>query len=232
MIILALDSSTDTFSAFLTKDGAVVGEFCYQRPRGQLIHLLPSILEMMRITGISPLEVELTGVTTGPGSFTGLRLGIITATTIAQLLNCSIVPVNTLDAIAMNVSPSHRTICSMLDARRNEIFAAFYTHEKGRLHRITGYLTFTLKSLTAYLEQEKGDFTLTGNALSRYGSRLQELGSKVHVLSSPFWYPGATGMYTLITDSYREGHAASFYDIKPFYMRKSDAEEKLEKNRT
>lgn len=230
MIALALDCSTDTFGASISEDGALIGEFRYQRPRSQLMHIFPEILQMMRVSGVGLRKINLIGVTTGPGSFTGVRLGIITARTIAQILGIPVASINTLDAIAGNIQPwGNKIICVLLDARRNEIFASFYSDRGGVRTNISGYRAYTIESLIEYILRLDGDLIATGNALLRYGQHLRDIpGGRLKLLPRACWYPGGGGMHPLILVAYESGKTRMYHEISAFYMRKSDAEEKLE----
>jgi tRNA threonylcarbamoyladenosine biosynthesis protein TsaB len=232
MRALFIDSATETFSASLISDESIVGEFSLQRPRGQLIHLLPSIIRLFQTSGIHPESLDAIAVTNGPGSFTGVRLGIITAKTVAQVLEKPVIGLNTLDAMAMNINRPDCTAGALLDARRGEIFAAFYRYEASKRVNMMGYGAYKPDRLIESLREMKGPVILTGNGLGRYGEFiLTELGSGVELLPSAYWYPRASGVMPLIMEAFQRGAMQKYYELEAFYMREAEAEESL-RNKT
>jgi len=221
MIILTIDSSTDLFSASIIRDESVAGEFSYERPRCQLIHLLPSILELIRISGTARESLNLVAVTSGPGSFTGLRLGLSTAKTIAQILNIPVVGLNTLDTISRNASHLTGTICVAQDARKGELFCAFYGHEG---HNISGHLTLTPDDLIERLRHAGDCSYLTGNGIKHYGERIShEMDAPPCFLPPWFWYPRPGGMLPLIREACESGRLLKYFELEAFYQRAPDA---------
>ncbi|MDQ7824470.1 MAG: tRNA (adenosine(37)-N6)-threonylcarbamoyltransferase complex dimerization subunit type 1 TsaB [Candidatus Eremiobacteraeota bacterium] len=235
MKVLLIDSATDTFCVALGKGKRVAGEMFFERPRGQLLFMMPSLMELFRITGLSAEEIDFIGVTSGPGSFTGLRLALATARTIGQVLGRPLVTVNTLDAIAGNVMPrGDEVVCSALDARRGEIFASFYRVVDGALKSISGYRAFKAAEFASAIENlECSRCIITGNALERYEKPAGDAGGVKAVLLPPsYWYPRAPALMALALAGYHGGRAVSCYEASPFYMRKSDAEERQERAET
>lgn len=228
MLTLIIDSSTDTFGAAILRHNRMLGEFTYSHPRKQLIYLTPEILNMLNIAGVSAQDISLIGVTSGPGSFTGLRLGLITAKTFAQILEIPVITINTLDAIAANLIGTKDIICSALDARKNEIFASFYRLNNEIPESISPYHTFNLEGFITVLKDYNEHIIITGNAIERYGEKIkQELENRVTMMPPCHWHPSAFAMFPLLTDKYRKGMQLKYNDVKAFYMRESDARENV-----
>jgi tRNA threonylcarbamoyladenosine biosynthesis protein TsaB len=205
----------------LIRDEKIAGEFAYERPRGQLVHLLPSILELFEITGVDRTMLDLVAVTTGPGSFTGLRLGIATAKTIAQILSIPIVGINTLDAISMNGAHLTAMICVAQDARKGELFCAFY---KPCGQNTSGYLTLTPDRLIERLREDAQPCYITGNGIIHYGAKIAgELDGGIRFLPSWYWYPRPCGMLPLIQETCESGRLRKYFELETFYLRPPDA---------
>lgn len=126
MKILAIDSSGLVASAALLDGDTLVAEATIHNKKTHSQTLLPMIHDMLAMAEVEIREVEAVAVASGPGSFTGLRIGASTAKGIAQALNIPIVPVPTLEGLAFNLAGADAVICPMMDARRNQTYYGIY----------------------------------------------------------------------------------------------------------
>ncbi len=129
MRILALDTTTARGSVALVVDDDVEGEVRLVSDK-QSIHLMPAVSFLLASRGVSARDLDAFAVTIGPGSFTGLRVGISTAQGLAMAAARPCVGVVTLDALASRVADAGRPIVAMMDAYRDEVYARVY-HEDG-----------------------------------------------------------------------------------------------------
>ena len=133
MNLLAIDASGIAGSVAYIKDGKLAGEyyFCDKLTHSQTI--MPMLEHMKSLTQINLDEVDAVAVTAGPGSFTGLRIGVTAAKTLALALGVPIVGVPTLDVIAGGICFTEHFICPIMDARRNQVYTGIYKFEAGKL---------------------------------------------------------------------------------------------------
>ncbi|MHC9544209.1 MAG: tRNA (adenosine(37)-N6)-threonylcarbamoyltransferase complex dimerization subunit type 1 TsaB [Vulcanimicrobiota bacterium] len=226
MNILLIDSTTEVFSVSLAKDDRLLGESFFELPRGHLVNLIPLMTALLKTCRTGFSDISMIGVTNGPGSFTGVRLGVMTARTVGQLCDVPIVPVNTLDVLAMNCLYSEGTVCSMLDARKNEIFSALYRQEGSTLRRLSDYRVHNPEGLVEDLNRCGAPLILTGNALSRYGGLLKDaMKEKVIALPPSYWYPRGNSLLHAVLDALRSSNGVRYHEVRAFYMRDSEAEE-------
>ncbi|MBM3463660.1 MAG: tRNA (adenosine(37)-N6)-threonylcarbamoyltransferase complex dimerization subunit type 1 TsaB [Armatimonadetes bacterium] len=133
-VVLGIESSGEWCSAAVVAPSGRA-EAAERRPGEQLTFLFPMCQAVLREAGVAPRDLTRIAVTVGPGSFTGLRLGLTTARTMAQVLGCKLVPVSTLEAIALGMVDAHRaglegggerSVCAaaLTDARKGQVFAA------------------------------------------------------------------------------------------------------------
>lgn len=124
MIVLAFDTSMARCSAALWRDGAVVAERAAEIARGHAEALMPMLQEVMAEAGVAYADLERIGVTTGPGSFTGLRIGLSAARGLALATGVSAFGISTLEAVARAAADAHpdRDIFVVLDTGRPEVF--------------------------------------------------------------------------------------------------------------
>lgn len=127
--VLAIDSATASCSAAVLVDGRVAGHWRHDAARGHAEVLLPGILEAAASAGVTIDAFDLIGVTVGPGSFTGLRVGIAAARGLALATGAPVVGVSTFEAIAAAVSAeaAGRNLCVLVDSRRGDLFAQFFS---------------------------------------------------------------------------------------------------------
>jgi tRNA threonylcarbamoyladenosine biosynthesis protein TsaB len=172
-LVAGLDCTGETCSVALMRGEECLAESGGASARAHLRLLFPTLLECASRAGVRLADLDRVAVTAGPGSFTGLRLGIVMARTMAQVLGCRVVPVDTLEALARNVPDSPRVVAA-LDARRGEIFAACFETRAGECRRLTADRAFTPEELAGALESWGGGLLL-GSAAARYGPLLGQV---------------------------------------------------------
>ncbi len=123
MLILGLDTTGNTLSVALCEDEKLLGETTINDTKKHSVTLLPAVSSLLSVLGRSISEVELIAVSVGPGSFTGIRIGVASAIGLAQSLRIPVAQIDALDALLENVF-FDGTICAIMDARREQVYAA------------------------------------------------------------------------------------------------------------
>ncbi len=186
--------------------------------------LLPTLHELLNRCDWKAGDLELVCVTSGPGSFTGLRLGITTAKTLAYATGAELVGVSTLATIAANVETNPSRLWAVLDAQRQELFAACF--EEGWQSNGNYMPETRILSIEAWLEQlREGDY-VAGPPLSKLADRLP---AGVKLVDPQFWNPQASTLGRLGFASHQLGQTVDPMQLVPNYYRKSAAEEKAER---
>lgn len=184
--------------------------------------LAPALQKLLADTGWEPRSVELVAVAVGPGSFTGLRIGVTTAKTFAYAVTAEVMGINTLEALAIQAPPSAEPLWTILDAQRQELFAArFIASQDGNLK--TDRETAIIAEDRWLSELQAGD-RVTGTALSRLAGRLP---AGVAVTSEALWQPMAEAVGRVAWRAYQSGQRDDLWKLAPHYYRASAAEEKL-----
>ena len=126
MLILGIDTSCACAKVALLKDGRVLGTSYADDMKTHSVKLMPMVDEVLKSNNVLPADLNLIGVVTGPGSFTGLRIGVTTAKAIAYAADTKLVGVNTLDFLAASVSEKDVLICPVVDARNTNVYCNAY----------------------------------------------------------------------------------------------------------
>lgn len=213
MTLLALDTSTALCSVALLKNGRIEGELRRTVRTGHAGILLKLIDSLLDLCACSKDTIDMIAVGRGPGSFTGIRIGIATAKGLATALGCELKGVCTLDALAYGARPCATPIMPVLDARKGEIFCALYAPDGARMG---DYLNIPPERIADYIDQPT---LLVGNGLELYGDTLTTaLGPRFHPGPQTLWHPQAALIGALALR-----HPEELNDLNPLYVRASDA---------
>ncbi len=222
MKILGIESSTQVASVAVIEGDTVLGELTYNLGKTHSEKLLPMVRSLLSFLDMAPAGLDGLAVALGPGSFTGLRIGLATAKGLAYALERPLVGVNTLDALAWNLRGVEGGICPLINARRGECYAAVYD---GQARRLSGYIAGDVGTIQEAIREAGltspvflGDGALVvKEELERAfpGYRLAEPGSGIHRGSS---------VALLGRESFDAGRMEDIYAMEPFYIRESGAE--------
>lgn len=223
MIVVGIETSTPQTSVAIGTETEIVGRVAIAGKARQE-SVTPALQQLLAWSDIELKQVGGIAVGVGPGLFTGLRVGVETAKTLAQVLHVPLVGITSLDALAYSVRTSHKRIAAIIDGRRGEVFFALYRSVPGGVMRETDQVVVTPDRLVAELHARPGEVLAVGNGAMLYRHVLQELGSRVEFASPTLAHPDAAALVELaVPRLLREEHDPLF-DVVPVYLRKSDAE--------
>lgn len=126
MLILAIDTATRSCGVALADGNNLIGEYTEGASLSHSSRLLPMIQALLSVSGRDKRELKGIAVTVGPGSYTGMRIGLATAKVMAAVLRIPVVPVGTLEALALSAGIQGDSICPMIDARRGRVYTGLY----------------------------------------------------------------------------------------------------------
>lgn len=227
MKILAIDTTGQSACAALTENNKLLAEYTinYKMTHSQTI--MPMIDEICRNIELDLSTLDYIACSSGPGSFTGLRIGAATAKGIAHGLNIPIVPVPTLDALAYNIFDTDKIICPIMDARRSQVYSAFYEWKNGKLVRISKYMAESINDVILIAEGFDKDVIFLGDGVSVHKEVL-EINNKFILAPSSCNMQRAASVAALGSELAKEGSYIDGSLFAPFYLRKSQAERELE----
>jgi tRNA threonylcarbamoyladenosine biosynthesis protein TsaB len=227
VLVLAIDTATAQVSVAFGDQGAVLGEVRLAGGRRHAEQLAPAIDYLRRELDIDLGHLAAIAVGTGPGLFTGLRVGVTTGKVMAQALRIPVVGIPSLDLVAYPLRHSDRMIVAVLDARRREVFAARYRPVPGGVQRVSDYAVHTPAELVADLAADPGvephGLLLAGDGVARFP---EEFGALEHaeVAGSEFAAPSVDALVALATARAEREEFELPAELRPLYLRQSDAE--------
>jgi tRNA threonylcarbamoyladenosine biosynthesis protein TsaB len=236
MRILGLDTSISLASVAISQDGRIVAEDFYPH-RGTAAKsgaksnhaeiILPLVDSVLRRAGIGLLEVEGIAVSIGPGSFTGVRIGLSTVKGLAYGTGMPVVGISTLQAIAARVQDFEGVVCPILDARKSEVYAAAFRKHGKHLKRLTEDAVMPVLS---FLEGvcglgESTACLFIGDGVTAYHPLIQKVpDSKVHIGQEDAVPSLAASVALLSENQFVDNRAALIGDLVPVYLRRPECE--------
>lgn len=221
MLILGIETSTPQASVAIGSEQGVVASALVSRGATYNEFLLPAVRFCLEEAGLGYRNLGGIAVGLGPGLFTGMRVGVATAKGLAQTLSLPIAGMSSLDVLAYSVRYAPKTICAALDARRNEVFHAFYRSSPGGLQRMTDYRVERPEQLAIGIASRPEEVLMVGNGALLYREIFEDLGSVVEVGTMSHQFPDAASVVELaLPRMFREDFDA-LYDLKPLYLRRS-----------
>lgn len=226
MKLLALDTSSMTATVALFDDNKLIGEYTLNHKRSHSQKLMPMIEEIIKSCDLTPKEIDAFAVSLGPGSFTGLRIGIATVTAMAQALDKMVVGVPTLEALAFNLFNSEGLVCPIIDAQRDLVYTGVYQWMDGNMMEVVKQQVLHIDELISILKEEDEKIFFVGDALEKFQDILKEkLGEQFNIPPRKFLIPSASSVGEVARTKIEQGIIS---DITPIYMRKSAAEVQYE----
>ncbi len=224
MRILAFESSAKTASVALLTDGTLTAEAYQNCGLTHSITLLTMAEDLLKQAGVTPGEIDNYAVARGPGSFTGVRIGVSAVKGLAWAVEKPCIGVSTLEAMATLHSAQNATICPVMDARRNQVYNAIFKAKDGLLCRLREDRAISIEELEVELKQITGKIILIGDGAvlcyNAIGARLPN----VDMVPEALRQQRATGVALAAHSAAVQGTHTTAEELKPFYLRMSQAE--------
>lgn len=222
MIWLGIDTANAPLSVALIKDGQILVENTSTLPVNHSLQAMPAIEELFAKAKMKPSEIDGIAVAEGPGSYTGVRIGVTIAKTLAWTLEKKLVGVSSIQALAMNVSLYEGIICPVIDARRNHLYAGAYKMINNKLEMVVPDGHYSVEELVNHLLNTNEKVLLTGIDAPIFEDEIKKsLPIEVTTSAFPYRIPRASSVVYLANESEKE---ESLYHFVPQYHRIAEAE--------
>ena len=222
MKILGVDTSTKIATIAVIDEEKVLGEYTLNQEMSHSENLIPMVKELLNNLDIKIEDIDLYGVAIGPGSFTGLRIGV---KSFAHLFKKPIVGVSTLQAMAYNL-PHNEVVIPMIDARRDRVYTGVYSWENGELKKVKADDVVEMEDLLKELK-DYAKIAVNGDGSILHKDRLINNLNNVKFSTKGQNVCKATSVCELALLKFKNGEVDDFYTLAPDYLRETQAQREL-----
>jgi len=223
MLILGIESATAQVGCAIGGHEGVLASTHSARGRRHAESLAPQIEFTLAQAQVDISEISVVAVDVGPGLYTGLRVGLSTAMATAFGLSVPMIGVSSLDLLAFPARHTRRLIVATIDARRGEVFTAFYRQVPGGVQRVNEPRVITPDDLYGELQAEATECLVVGDGALRYRDTLDGL-TKIEIADKSLAYPSASSLVALAHARALREEFVQPAEITPLYLRRPDAE--------
>ena len=228
MKILGIDTSSNASSVAVIEDNKLICEYTVNTKTTHSQKLMPMIENMLSMSEVNIKDIDAIAICIGPGSFTGLRIGMATAKAIAHVNNLPIIGVNSLEILASNMNLCDKKICSILDAQRNQVYTGKYKFENDRVVEIQPIDVIEIEKLLEEILNDNEDWIMVGEAVYKYEEKIKEI-KNIKIPAPSNNVTKASSLCSVAIRKYNENvDVNNCYNINPMYIRKSQAEVQYE----
>ena len=228
MYVLAADTSTSFNTVALCRDQALLAESTVDAGRKHSERLLETVDWVLSEAAFNLSQLDLLAIAVGPGSFTGLRVGLATWKGLALAARRPLIGVSTLDALVRLAPRDQGQVCPLLDAKMNEVFGAIYSYED---RRATKTFPDTVCSVDTILDELEGDPLFLGDGASKYRDHILERLPDAIFAEPGCDMPRAWAVAHEAIAAHHAGAPGNAAEVIPVYLRKSQPEQLRERRK-
>lgn len=229
MRILSIDSATEAATCSVIEDDKLLGEITFNYKKQHSVILMTIIDNLLKNINKTINDIDGFVVSKGPGSFTGLRIGMATIKGLSQGTNKPFVSISSLDALAYNLAYTDGIICPILNALRGNVYTALYSFNNNKLERLTEYMVISLEELLSLLKEKNTSVTFIGDGVPLFKDSIKLSIPNVKFAPTSLNVVKASALAELGLEKLLEGEYDDLYTSAPIYIRKSQAEREYEK---
>lgn len=229
MKILAFDSTATSASVAVFDDDNLIGEFFINTKQTHSQTLLPMAESLLKNTKVDVKDIDLFAVNTGPGSFTGVRIGVAAVKGMAMALNKPCVAVSTLDSMAYNLLDVNCTAVCVMDARCNQVYNANFKVANGNVEKLCDDRALSIDELTDELKSVDGHIVLVGDGAKLCFDKMKDAIPNIKIASIQNRYQKASSTALVALNLYNNGKTLTAEELMPYYLRLPQAERELKK---
>jgi tRNA threonylcarbamoyl adenosine modification protein YeaZ len=228
MIVLSVDSSSSSATVALVSNNSVVSEINITDKKQHSEILMTMIDSVLKFSNLSINDIDGYVVSKGPGSFTGLRIGMSTIKGLSLGSKKPTISISNLDGLAYNVITHNGIICPIMDALRGNVYTALYKNVSGHLERLTDYMILSIDEIINRFKEESDSVLFVGDGTYKHLETLKTALSNA-VFAPPHLNYARASTLGLLGINLLEQGICDEKDTAPFYLRKSQAEREYDK---
>lgn len=233
MKILAIDTSSIVATCAILDDDKILAEYILNHKMTHSQTIMPMIEQVLDSLNLKPTDIDVYAAAKGPGSFTGLRIGIATIKGLAHATSKAVVGVSTLDALAFNLPFSEGIVVPMMDARRDRVFTGIYKWSTEGLSIVMNQDVLEIDELIKILKERNENIVFNGDGTLVFKDRLiKELGKKANFAPRSVNMARASSVAELAMQKAKEGTFDNLYELAPDYLRESQAQREFDNKKT
>lgn len=228
MKLLGIDSATEAASCAIIDDDKLLGEITFNYKKQHSVIIMNMIDYLLKNLNLSIDDLDGFAVSKGPGSFTGLRIGMAVVKGLSEGSKKPFVSISSLDTMAYSLAYTNGIICPIIDALRNNVYTALYTFENNKLNKTSDYMAISVDDLIKMLKDYNLPVTFIGDAMPKFRETFETKLDKVNFAPAHLNLVKASGLCELGINLMREGKFDNPLSSAPIYLRKSQAEREYE----
>lgn len=228
MKVLAIDTTSNVATAAVVSDGLLLGERVLNFKKTHSQKIMPMIAELLAELELKAADIDVFAAANGPGSFTGLRIGVATIKALAHSVNKPVVGVSTLAGLAYNLPFCEHIIVPIMDARRNQVYTASYIWDEDGFKELSPDEAISIEECADSCG-ELLDTVFVGDGVPVHREYLTErLGERAHFAPASALMQRASSIAMIAEEKAKRGEVMRYDELIPFYLRKSQAEREYE----
>ncbi|WP_078392371.1 tRNA (adenosine(37)-N6)-threonylcarbamoyltransferase complex dimerization subunit type 1 TsaB [Shouchella patagoniensis] len=220
--ILALDTSSYRLGIAVSNEDAVLGEYMTLLKKNHALRLMPAVEVLLEEVGLKPKELDRIAVAHGPGSYTGVRMAVTTAKTLAWSLNIPLVSISTLELMAQAGKYFPGTVVPLIDARRQTVFTGAYQYIDGELKEVLPDKHVPLDEWLNELENVEGSFLFIGEDVGQYQTMIENVLGERLIVAEQLLANVRPGELCVLAS--RKEPVKNLHSFAPEYLRLAEAE--------
>lgn len=230
MKVLAVDTSSVVATCAVLDEEKVLGEYSLNQDMMHSEKLIPMLKELMESLNLKIQDIDLFAAAVGPGSFTGLRIGIATMKSFAHVVDKPIIGISTLEGLAFNL-PFSNIVVPIMDARRNRVYTGLYEWENENLCNIEEPTVMDINELIDIINKNYENIVFNGDGTLVYREELIDgLKDKASFAPKGFNFCRATSIGELALLKYKDSkRTCDYFNLSPEYLRESQAQREYNK---
>jgi tRNA threonylcarbamoyladenosine biosynthesis protein TsaB len=229
LFVLGIDTATPVTSVAVGSQKGTLASIAVRNDRAHAELLVPMVRQALEHAGLDGTELDGIAVGTGPGLFTGLRVGVSSAKAMAQVWDLPMVAVSSLEVLAFACRHARRAICAAIDGRRGELFTATYRPARGGVERLGDDRVLRPDELAAELRALGEPVLVVGDGALRHAETFARAGEAVELAGPERAVPSADALVQLALPRLEGGSTTEPLEVRPIYLRRPDVDPGVER---